>query len=294
MSIARTVSGVVDSDAFTRADSGTPGGNWTVEGTSMTCAIISNRLDIEGGGGTPTRPGCKMDGSGVSRTENFLQTIWRSQAIATTGPIMAIFTSAARTGYSIAANNTLIALQEWTAGTPANISTPALAHSNDTDYQAQLYSTDNLQQAFAVGDAAATQTASGTDASQNGAAKIPYLIRATPTNNASSAIFDDFLWMKSKNIVVTGMSAGYKAKVVNSGASIVATATESGGTATIDCSRFGSATEFVPFAGWPKLRITDGSDVTIEEYTATAVYPGDEYTYTAGIPSTFPALTLAI
>lgn len=282
MSIARTVAGLVDSDDFTRADDTSPGGNWTTEGTSMTCAIVSNRLDLSGGGGSPTRPGCKMDGSGISRTEGFVQTIWRSEVISAQGPNMALFATGSRDGYSVAQNNTVMALQEWTAGGVANLSTPALAASNNTDYQAQLYVTDGVQQAFATGSAAATQTASATDASQNGVAKIPYLLRAGTSSSANSAIYDDFLWLKSKNIVVTGLTTGYKAKVINGGGSVVATATESSGTATIDCSRFGSATEFVPFAGWPKLRVTDGADSTIEEYTATAVYPGDEYTFTGG------------
>jgi hypothetical protein len=82
------------------------------------------------------------------------------------------------------------------------------------------------------------------------------------------------------------MPSGYKAKVVNAGASVVAEATESGGTALVDCSRYeeentgAGATEIVPLGGWPTFIVTDSSDVTQATFSG-AVYPGDVYSFNA-------------
>lgn len=274
MSIVRDVAGLIEIDQFTRPDAATPGGNWVVD--LGTAAIVSNRLDIFSTGAS--RPGVRH--TGTARTENFSQVVYRYE---NSGFPCALAHARAsgnpRDGYGVGfASATSCALVTLTGTAPTIIQSDLLGSSPLTDYQAQLYTTDSLQQAFTTGNGD-TSTLFGTDINYNGVSKTPTLYRAAPTNSSNSAIFDDHIWMKSKYVVVDGLSAGYKAKIINGVGSVVATATESGGTATIDASRFGSATEFVPVAGWPKLRITDGSDVTIEEYTATTVYPGDEYTY---------------
>lgn len=139
----------------------------------------------------------------------------------------------------------------------------------DTDHVVQLYVKDGQQTAHVAGT-----TLTGTDTTYDGQNTRSAAIRHNLSGIASvTSQADDFRVYAHNKVIVTGLPTGYKAKILNSGESVVASATESGGTATIDASQAGGATEPVPAAGWASLLVTDGADVEIDRWDG-AVYPG--------------------
>ena len=81
-------------------------------------------------------------------------------------------------------------------------------------------------------------------------------------------------------VVVNGMSSGYKAKIRNSSDTVIASATESGGVATVNCSEYEEAqaagtgaTEKIPYDGWKDIVITTAADVTVMTIPGP-IYPG--------------------
>lgn len=139
-----------------------------------------------------------------------------------------------------------------------------------TSYLLQLYVADDLQQAWVNGVSLA-----GTNTDHNGQnARTIAMRHSRKTAFNPANYWHDVVWTTGKNTIVSGLPTGWKAKVVNASASIVATAVESGGAATIDCSRHGGCSEGVPAGGWPKIIITDSGDTTQFEYTTNPVYPG--------------------
>lgn len=156
---------------------------------------------------------------------------------------------------------------EFLASNP-RLDSAAATIAVDTDYPVQLYVADGVQQAWAAG-----ASLDDTDATYNAQNARTMALRHGTAGSSATSTFDDVLWFNSKAVTVTGLPTGWKAKILNAALSVVATATESTGTATIDCSRHGGATEVVPAAGWAHLIVTNGSDVEQDRYSG-AIYPG--------------------
>ncbi len=87
----------------------------------------------------------------------------------------------------------------------------------------------------------------------------------------NNAVGDNFILMAGTTIVVNGLLAGFKARVI--GADLTGSlVTESGGTATIDVE----GTAF-PAEG---VEVTDGADVVqISFFSGSGIWAGDSYTY---------------
>lgn len=169
-------------------------------------------------------------------------------------------------------------LRKWDSSSFSDIDTDAQDwDATETGYL-QLYLADGVQEGFARNSTDATTasvSASDTTYQHAGYAGFGFGVGNSPVGDAHS---DNLIIMGSKNIVVSGMSSGYKAKVRNSGASVVASATESGsGSVTVDCSEYGGATEKVPYDGWEDLVITDGSDNIVKTISGP-IYPGQSFT----------------
>ena len=147
----------------------------------------------------------------------------------------------------------------------------------------QLYYKDSVQQVYARNTTDSTDaTVAATDGTHTGTgyAGLGWGVGASPVG---SAHHDDFVGMTTNTLTVTGMTSTYKAKVRNAAASVVALATESGGTATVNCSRYAEiisagtgATEKAPYIGWEDIQVTDGSDVE-QLVISGPIFPGSTH-----------------
>ena len=91
--------------------------------------------------------------------------------------------------------------------------------------------------------------------------------------NYNNYWFDELVIARGTTIAVSGLSAGYKAKLYDSSDTLIAEATESGGTASIDVS-----SKAYPITA--RIKITDGSDVV--QYTSALyddLFGGDQFLY---------------
>jgi hypothetical protein len=101
-------------------------------------------------------------------------------------------------------------------------------------------------------------------------------------SGASGVIaFREMMIFRTKFLSVSGLPAGWSARVKDAGAVTISSATESGGVAKIDLFQVGagSANEPVPTAGWFSVEVVDGSSV-VQRTSFGAYYPGDELVYT--------------
>ncbi len=274
--ITQGVVGLVKEDNFTRADSDTVGGDWLERRGDFD--IVSNHVRNSG------TDGCWMYNQTVAaRVEYFMQARirWSSATIHGSIGFLRFAAGPAEDGYTLFMDDQFnkILLNDWTAGSVSLLDESAVAMVVDTWYDdLQMYVAAGVQEAYFKGDGVGVR-ASATDTDHDAVSKEPIIGKLSGSSNND---FDNSIICLSKNIIVTGLTTGWKAKVVNAAASVVAEATESSGTATIDASLFDAATERVPLGGWPTLQITDGSDVEQGVWDSgdggfVGVYPGDEY-----------------
>lgn len=279
VSFSLDVNGLLDGDDFARADSDSPGGNWTERRGDVD--IASGRLLLQGGTSVTA-----TNSAAAASTKGFVQAVvqWSSAAVPT-GIGLMDWNAGTPRAYQCQADDfagVLKIVRQGGGGFADVVTQGGLTFSIATDYTIQFFSADSVQQGWMETDGSPA-TVSAANANHDGITKVAHAERGGTT---ATGTHDDWLWMADKVVIVSGLASGsgQKAKIVNIGDSIVAEAVESSGTATIDCSRFGSATEIVPFAGWPTLRITDSGDSTIDEATAAelgvAVYPGHQVSVT--------------
>jgi hypothetical protein len=286
VAITKTVEGLVVADGFNRADSTTVGGNWNER--SGDWSISGNALYIK-----DATAGRWIDNTAGSGGEMFVQAL-----------VMPADPDGASEGYPA-----IVARADWNGGSingyvwqpyvAADVwrlfkvvngtftqlgSDIAATVQNGIAGIAQLYVADGVQEArgYNLGGGAQA-TLAATDPAHNGQNSRVAALRASWSGGAGIAaarIYDNFVWCTSKRIVVTGLESGSgrKAKVINSSGAVVAEATESGGTATIDCSLYSGVTESIPTAGWAKLRITTSADSFVDEFVG-AVFPGSTFAW---------------
>jgi hypothetical protein len=106
------------------------------------------------------------------------------------------------------------------------------------------------------------------------------------TAGAGRRMARDLMAFTTKDIIVGGVPSGGKAEVRNTADDLVCEANESGGTATVDCSRYGNGTtgasEFVPFEGWKTLVVKDSGGATVAILENDGIFPGAELDVVAG------------
>jgi hypothetical protein len=276
--VTQNSSGLIFSDDFNRANSSTIGAGW-VEHTGD-WVVEGNRLHVHSNSAARSRT---IEYDQVDRGEMFLQigdvdipSLVSSSEGA--GPIMRFdgAGSASWDGYLFWFGDTgALRIYEYTSGSQTGPLDSSAGNPGKTDVPFQSYVADGVQEGWANGE-----TASATDTTHDATTRDVALVADTSSGLTGQHFFDDVLICTSKNITVDGLASGDKAKVLNSSDTVVAEATESGGTATIDASRFGGATELCPLAGWPKLIITDSSDVELgHTFASDVVYPGGDYSF---------------
>jgi len=100
-----------------------------------------------------------------------------------------------------------------------------------------------------------------------------YATIASSDNPDQTHSFDDLAVCRSGSIKVKNLSAGYKAKLYDTSDALIAEATESGGTATLDVS-----TKVYPIIG--RFKIYNASDVLQFTFDVLGdIFGGDEYIY---------------
>lgn len=140
------------------------------------------------------------------------------------------------------------------------IDTAALTSPADGEsFYTQLYVKDSVQEGW-TDCGTAPATVSGTNTGVNGTSRTVALGVSSHSTTAGTGRNRRTIYCKSKNLTVSNLATGDKAKVYHDG-SLVAQATESGGTATVDLSRSGGCTKVVPIYGFDLLVVTDSSDV---------------------------------
>ncbi len=276
--MTQTVVGLVQEDDFNRADWVVPGPGWVQRDGDND--IVSNFLRSMVG------TSYLENDTGAAALEWFAQVSVRwSHWVFNSGLGFADYNAGSENGYLIRLEDgqNRIRLERWVNGSSTLIkSLNGVSMSTDTWYpDFQFYIKDSAQECYFKGDAA-SGTVSDTDSTHDGVLKLPYLRSMAGAPNTGD--FDDAIICLTKSLVVTGLSAGWKAKILNASATVVAEAVESGGVATIDASLFGGATERVAPGGWPVLSVTDAADLELKRWDSAnagfvGVYPGNQYAY---------------
>ena len=277
--LTQDVVGLVQEDDFNRADSDTVGTGWNeLEGDFD---IVSNRLQAQ-----VVNRALVENTTRAKAIEWFFQSTMRWTGTGEHAQIGVLdYQASSEDGYGLLLQDDAgnIQLQKYVNGTRSDLGSPTSeAMSTNTDYpKCQLYVKAGVQEGYFQGDGAGA-TVSAADTTHDAQLKAPVFIRWTGSISHTQR-YEECVICVSKNIIVRNLPTGWKAKVRNAADAVVASATESGGIATIDASLFGSATERMPLGGWPTLQITDGADVEQGRWDLgsigfVGVYPGDEYT----------------
>lgn len=273
--------GPVFTDDFGRADSDTPGNGWVEYGADFD--IVSGALECSLAAGSIRA--CQQEGA--SGGAMFVQgSLWSSfsgssRSLPKLAARMAATATHPQDCYCLRMDERLNVIQLFrvVGGTFTELASAAATLATQTFYPVQLYVADGVQQGAIVSDGGAIVTLSAADTAHDGQdSRFPGVIAQASPNGTFTHRYDNFGWPgPSPSISVSGLSDGQKAKVLNTSAEVVAGATESGGTATVDCSLFGGATEIMPLAGWDALIVTDADDVELARYDAAGIFPGYAY-----------------
>jgi hypothetical protein len=145
-------------------------------------------------------------------------------------------------------------------------------YAADTDYVIQLYCGSGVQEARLWDAGTLVATCSATDGSHFTAAHKGTRVHVS-SSGANTSTWAEYRAADGKDIVVTQMPTGYKAKVLNVSDTVVASATESSGIATIDML---GATTPMQTNVWRSVIVTTAGDVEVARYSGV-VHPGDTY-----------------
>lgn len=161
------------------------------------------------------------------------------------------------------------------------------AHALSSTHHIQIYAEDDLQQYSVYGPNGASSAVSllrdsGTDAGQNGNDRsFGFRAQGDPISGTGKAgVCDDLMCFKSKWLEIGSVPAGGSVEVYNTEGELVASASESSGTALVDLSMYGNGTtgaiEPVPFDGWPDVVVKNSGGVVVAS-AAGSFYPGGEF-----------------
>lgn len=282
--LTRTRAGLIFSDDFVRADSSVLGNGWTE--VSGDWEVNANRLRGPSDNTATTRSVDKDLGVGLAAILMQVNFWSRNSADTADSAVhmggLAVHPVAGINGYwtRISKLNNNLTFYRSTADVRTLLATDT-SGGGAGEAAIQLYAESSVQE---VRSGATMQgSISQTDATHAFAGTPDTRIRLFAThpaggNPAARPVFRDLLVMQDRNVVVSGLSAGYKVRVLNTTPATVLEVTETAGVATLDMLR-GSVAEYVPFAGWAKIQVLSGSNVLLAEIVGS-VYPGDTYTYT--------------
>lgn len=171
-------------------------------------------------------------------------------------------------------------LNELTAGTATALQVDATIVKGAV---CQLYCADGVQQGWRDnGDIVA-----GADTTWDGQDDGYVALMGDVTSGITAAvIFGGQLWIfGGRDIVVTGLQSGEKAKLRNGSQTVIAQATESGGVATINCSRYQEVVdstgcdELPPSgaSGFGDIVVTDAADEILVPAISGPIHPGSTF-----------------
>lgn len=269
--IQRNVAGLFDSDDFNRAD-GAHGAGWTTF-LGVAPTIVSNELQ-----GTPTGADITTIKNQPSLLDTMLiQSFCRSGDSSVPIALAGKWVDATG-GYmlQLATFQNLLRIFVWNGASFTLVSASGSITINDNDeWDVQFFLADSVQDGWAQKRTAGPiATVAGTNGGYTGTGEAGV---RTGTGTSVSAEWDDFMVMRDKDVLMTNLPTGWKAKIRDTGGLVVAEATESSGTATIDASMAGTATEIVPFVGWADIIVTDAADAIRGAYDLNGIYPGDQF-----------------
>lgn len=270
--LTRTTAGLVNADAFNRTDEDPPGAPYA-EIIGTTWLLDNNRIEIN----TLNATLLLQDATAEDLGKMFVQGLLSWAADNKRPGLVARWDFGTQDGFMVQARDDLGTVHLWVfnANSATQLASAAKTLAINTAYPVQLYVADGVQEGrFDDIDLL------GTNTDQDGENARGAGMRTTGTSaSGARSHFDNWLWCRDKVVIVSGLPPGWKAKIRNAVAAVVAEATANGsGIATIDASmNVGNATEIVPLAGWTDIQITNAADVEQFVYSSTTAYPGDIY-----------------
>ncbi len=156
--------------------------------------------------------------------------------------------------------------------------------SADTDYVIQLFVTASVQEARLWQAGSIVATVSATDATYSGASLVGAFLHTAGTATTDKSRHGNIHIDSDKDIVVTNMPSGHTAQVRDDTDAVVASAAESGGTATIDMLgatepqdlNWNGAVAEVHLNAWRAVTVVTGGGVEVSRYQGI-IHPGDTF-----------------
>lgn len=273
--ITQDSSGLVVSDAFTRADSSTIGGNWVEQQTDW--EIISENLERV----SNAAQGIIEEQTPASTTQ-FIQADVQVSNTAIPFGLISKSTFPATTGYimwlDIAGG--LLKMYEKVTGL---VQSSAGAWSANIAYTHQLFVAPDVQEGTVVDNTATVITIAHTGSLYNATSGFAGFQSG---NGHAQELAYNFIHCNNRNVRVTGLSTGEQIAIVGPSDSIVYQATETAGVVDVLIDRFSGVldqSEIVPEAGWSALLWLDAAGDEILRWDSSdvgfvGVWPGDRYT----------------
>lgn len=208
--------------------------------------------------------------------EMVVQTQWNNvSGSGTDAAIIARSDAAAENNYIAVGSVTLDAVrifkQEATVYT--QIGSGAVTQDDGVEYEVKTYWADGVQEVWVDGVSVLSLTDTTHDAVTGYGG-----YRTNTTGAAKEIRFDEYTIARSNTVTMTGLPTGYKCRVtgpiLDGGANTTKTATESSGTATVDCDNLWFPAN--------KVEVLDASDNTVAELSQF-VFGGDEYLYATAV-----------
>lgn len=260
----------LENDEFDRADSGTVGGNWTEfeGGAGSSVSIVSESAVIDSNDNSnPT--GIYL--AAVSRGEFFAQ--WGANLVNSGGTGLAVRWHNGvpnGDGYYMSHPG---AINRMTSGGFSNIGNFGAFMPEAEEITFQAYVANGVQEFSGTpdGDSFPAESVTAADTTYNGQdGTIGF--RGGGIGNDVPIRYARFF--PSKYVTISNLPTGWTVEVENVGASVVASAAESSGTATLDLSGIGGCTEPVPSAGFAAVVLKNGGGTEQYRYTTGGIYPG--------------------
>jgi hypothetical protein len=274
MAITRVLAGPLLADDFNRPNSDVVGGDWAE--TICDWDIVSNTVRTG-----PNTSGCVLKNNVATLDGGFVQADASGSLNTGHNPGLMLRVHGSFDGYEFRLfnNGSLLDIRKWESGIATVIGGTVAAYVISGGGAMQFYCADGIQWGrFYTGSE--WITISRSDTTFNSTNGVMALRSASGTGASVTKIRDNVLLAPNPFVEVTltgSADAGWKAKLLNSSGTVMATATESGGVATVD-SRDASAKW--PLAGW-RLIVTDASNNLLDEADEN-VFPGEEYEWDGG------------
>lgn len=284
-------------DDFNRADNQTVGsptvdpgseGAWVEEERPTNIQIVSNKLDMHEGAGTGVKYMHRPD---TEATTGRLFTQWIWQWASATQPAVVNHHAgafASRSGYQLRVNNPNIGIDRTDSGTNfLDRALTALSTSITTDYYGEFLTDDGLQRGGVwrlSNDVGATVSLA--EVNHDGLNRRTCVQQAGTT---AESLWDAIFSATKETIDVSGLASGQKIQLqLVSDDSVVIGATESGGSVSLDISRF-TGTVGTPYPALEgialKLVLLDSGDTVLATLVGSDLVEGNIWPGTFSVSS---------